>query len=94
MKLQKAIKVMEAAGFTFIKKERCKFLNCVDYFFIKNGEVYYWDLPSLRRRAKREDEKMWLDNIRKELKFGVQQTMFADWEVEELYAIENPLEVA
>ena len=52
MKLQQAIKIMEAAGFTFIKKERCEFFNAMDYSFDKDGEIYCWDLHCLRRRAR------------------------------------------
>ena len=94
MKLKEAIRTLEADGFTYVKKERCKWLNCVDYYFEKDGKTIFMDLPTLRRKARRTEEQMWLRNFRARLKFGIQQTMFSDWEYDLYYRIENPLEVA
>ena len=77
MKIQEAIKTMEAAGFTFIKKERCIYAEVMDYYFTRpDGRTQSWTLGGLRKRAEREQWVAWSKAQIAELERGIQLELF------------------
>jgi len=95
MNKQQAIAIFERAGYTFTGYKDGGWGEKRYHFTHPNfpGEDCY-DLGLLRRKARLLDIQMWHDEQRAQLKFGIQETLFQDWEVEENYAITNPMEVA
>ena len=94
MTKQEAIKVFERAGYTFTGFKDAGWGEKRYHFTHPNihGETIY-DLSLLRFQARRLDMKMWLEQHRAKLAAGIQEELFSDWEVEEQYAILNPIAV-
>ena len=78
MKLQQAIKIMTKAGYTFIgRRKEEDYGNWTEYTFrTPEGHIREFMLADLRRRARREDENLWLKEIRAKYAFGVQDELF------------------
>ena len=95
MTKNEAISIFERAGYTFTGYKECEWGEKRYHFTRPNihGETSY-DLSLLRTKARSLDVKMWHDQYREELRQGIQQTLFCDWEYESHYFIENPVEVA
>ena len=90
-----SIRVFERAGFTFTGYKDAGW-GVRRYHFTHpsfSGEDSY-DLGCLRMKARMLDIRMWHDEQRARMKFGIQEELFHDWEIEENYAITNPMEVA
>ena len=90
-----AINIFKRAGYTYTGYKNAGWGEKRYHFTHPNiqGETIY-DLSLLRRRARMLDIQMWHDEYREELKRGIQECLFTDFEIEYNYFIENPLEVA
>ncbi len=95
MTKNEAIAIFERAGYTFTEYKDTGYGFKAYHFTHPNftGEVKY-DLSLLRKKARHLDIKMWHDEYVAELKRGIQQTLFSDFEIEYNYFIENPVVVA
>ena len=78
MKLQQAIKTMEKAGWTYIRKEREEvYGEWMEYIFRDpKGNNKAFMLGDLRRRAEREGWNLWTKQVQEELAFGIQDELF------------------
>ena len=94
MTKKEAIAVFERAGYTFTGFKNAGWGEKRYHFTHPNihGENSY-SLSLLRYQAHRFDMKMWLDARHAELEAGIQEELFCDWEIEENFAIQNPIAV-
>ena len=94
MNKQEAIRVFERAGYTFVGYKDAGWGEKRYHFTHPNihGEDCY-DLNLLRQKARHLDTKMWLEQHYAKLDAGIQEELFFDWEIEEQYAIMNPVGV-
>ena len=78
MKVQQAIKVMNKVGWTFVgRRKEETYGNWTEYVFrTPEGHVREFMLADLRRRAKREDENLYMKELLAELAFGIQDELF------------------
>ena len=77
MKIQEAIKTMEAAGFTFLKRDRDEYTNQMDYYFRSPmGNVQVYGMGGLRVRADREQWVAWSRAQVAKLERGIQLELF------------------
>mgnify|MGYP001390348147 CR=1 FL=1 len=80
-----AIQEFEKDGYTYEGyKETC--WGEKQYFFTHpniHGEVSYC-LEMLRKKARSLEMMRWHKEFRAELEYGIQQTLFCDWEIEEM----------
>ena len=95
MTKKEAIAVFERAGFKF---QGFNDIGWGEKFYVFEnpeteeyvGNAYStFTLGRLRTKARYLDLKMWLDARDAELRAGVQEELFSDWEIEENYAIVN-----
>ncbi len=77
MKVQEAIKTLEANGFTFIKKKSPCYAEPMEYYFrTPLGTVQFYSLSDLRKRAEREQRLAWNRAQIAELEQGIQLELF------------------
>ena len=90
MTKKEAIAIFERAGYTFTGYKDAGWGEKRYHFTHSNihGETIF-DLALMRSRARTLDAKMWLDAHQARLREGIQEELFADWEIEENYAIVN-----
>lgn len=90
MTKKEAIAIFERAGYIFTGYKDAGWGEKRYHFTHPKtqGENCY-DLSLLRYQARRFDMKMWLEEQDAKLKAGIQEELFADWEIEEQYAIVN-----
>ena len=95
MTKKEAIAVFERAGYTFTGYKDAGWGEKRYHFTHPNihGEDCY-DLRLLRNKARLLDIRMYMAEILREQKMGIQQTLFSDFEYETHYAITNPIEEA
>lgn len=81
MTKQEAIAIFKRAEYTFTGYKETGWGEKQYHFRHPNvhGEVCY-DLPLLRKRARHLDIKMWHDEYKAQLKFGIQQELFGKYE--------------
>ena len=95
MNKKEAIAVLERAGFKFLGFNDIGWGEKFYVFENPETEQYVGEsyttltLNRLRKLARHLDHKMWWEARRAELEAGIQQELFADWEIEENYAIVN-----
>ena len=94
MTKKEAITIFIQAGYTFVGYKDAGWGEKRYHFTHPNihGEDCY-DLSLLRKKAGFLDNKMWLEEHRAKLAAGIQEELFCDWEIEENYAILNPIAV-
>ena len=92
MTKNEAIATFKRAGYTFTGYKDAGWGEKRYHFTHPNtpGEDSYY-LGTLRGKARLLDLRMWHDAHLAELKQGIQQELFSDWEIEETYAILNPV---
>ena len=92
MTKNEAIAIFERAGYTYTGYKNAGWGEKLYHFTHPNirGEDSY-HLGVMRSKARTLDIRMWHDAFLAELKQGIQQELFSDWEVEENYAILNPV---
>ena len=91
---KEAIAIFERAGYTYTGYKDAGW-GVKQYHFTHpkiHGETCY-GLSLMRFQARRHDMRMWHEQFQEELRQGIQQTLFCDWEYEDHYAIQNPVEV-
>lgn len=96
MKTSKAscISELELCGYTYLGYYECFGGYKAYHFTHPDGHKVSYDLSLLRRVADSEGWKRWSREVDAELRFGIQEELFCDWEIQETYAITNPLPAA
>ena len=99
MTKNEAIRVFERAGYTFVGYNDIGWGQKFYVFENPNTEEFTgnaystFTLSRLRSKARHLDHNMWLEQHLAKLANGIQEELFADWEIEENFAIENPIAV-
>ena len=89
-----ALAVFKRAGYVFTGYKDAGWGEKRYHFTHPNfpGEDCY-DLSLLRSKARRLDIQMDYDEYQVQLKNGIQESLFTDFEIECFYNVENPLSV-
>ena len=77
-----ALAIFKRAGYTYTGYKKSSWGSGYYHFTHPNiqGTDVSYDLSLLRKKARHLDIKMWLDDRRAELEFGIQQELFGPYE--------------
>ena len=80
MTKQEALAIFKRAGYTYTGYKKASWGSGYYHFTNIQGTDVSFDLALLRKRARHLDIKMWHDEYKAQLKFGIQQELFGKYE--------------